>query len=134
MTIRTNNETVQCILPPNKISDVTPFIRPASLLTDRLAASSCGSTLIDAELKEIETWLTAHFAAVGNPGLALISEDFEAAKNVYSRGTSKNKGGLLSTQFGQMANTLSNGCLAEVDKRKISLSSLGGEHYTDLAL
>ena len=134
MATRVNDEDVRAIVPNNaSVCDFTPYITPANLLVTRLAATTCGALLLDTELKEVERWLSAHYASVSNPTLALQSEEFEGAKNVYSRGSVRNATGVLSTQFGQMANQLSGGCLQELDKRKISLDALGGAHYTDLS-
>ena len=108
---------VRVIIPSTSIVDLTPFITVANQLVNRLAASDCGSSLIDAELESIETWLAAHFAAITDPSIAIESEKVEGASVKLSRGNVASKGGLRSTQYGQMANLLSGGCLQELDKR-----------------
>jgi len=123
---RVNDKEVRCIISETKIADLTVYIVPANLLVTKMAATSCGSELTDEELTEIERWLSAHFAAVADPTLALVSEKFENVHNVYSRGGSKNMTGIMSTQFGQTANTMSGGCLAEIDMRKASGDAVGG--------
>jgi len=122
---RVTDPEVRAIIPDTDISDLTPYITSASLLVDRAALTECGASLLPTELVEVEKWLSAHYAAVSDPSLALQSERFENAQNVYSRGKS-DKGGILSTQYGQMANTMSNGCLMEADLQTASYSALGG--------
>lgn len=129
---RVNDAEVRCLISGTKISDLTVYIVPANLMVTKIAAADCGSELTTEELKEIERWLAAHFAAVADPGLAKVSERFENAQDVYSRGGSKNMTGIMSTQFGQTANTLSGGCLAELDKRKASGNAIGGIYSSEL--
>ena len=126
---RVNDTEVKDIIPKAKLG-LTAFIAAANLMVTKLAASDCGGSLTDDELKEIERWLAAHFAAIADPKLAMESESFEGARQVYARG-SKDEIGVLSTQFGQMANTLSDGCLSDMDLKKPSFFSIGGEHYDE---
>ena len=133
MAARVTSEEVLAILPnaPSTLTDLTVYITPANLLVNRLALSDCGSELLDTELKEVERQLAAHYTSVSNPGLSLQAEDFEGAKNVYSRGATKNAMGIMSTQFGQMANTMSGGCLVRIDKQKASGFASAGGDYTE---
>ena len=126
---RVNDSEVKELIPKVSLG-LTAFIAAANLMVTKLAASDCGGDLTDDELKEIERWLSAHFAAIADPKLALESESFEGARQVYSRG-SKSEIGILSTQFGQMANTLSDGCLSDMDLKKPTFFSTGGEHYDE---
>lgn len=127
MTNRTTDQEVRDIIPNTVIVSLTPFINAANTIVDRLAASACGSDLSDAELTQVEIWLSAHYAAISDPSLAVVSERFENATNTFSRGNTSTKGGILSTQYGQMANTLSSGCLVELDMRKASGCSIGND-------
>lgn len=113
MSPRTNQVEVREIAPdiPDSLS-IDPFIAAATLVVDRVAAS-CGSDFSNALLREIERWYSAHLAAVASP--ILVREKFEGADNTYQRGTVGK--GVMSTQYGQMANDLSNGCLEEVSLR-----------------
>ena len=124
---RVTDPEVRVIIPNTSIADLTPFIDAASLVVDRLAASDCGSGLSDPELKNIELWYSAHLASFTDIKLTRTSEKFENATNTYSRGSSTSMTGVMSTQFGQTANGLSDGCLAEMDLRKTSLFSIGGD-------
>lgn len=122
MANRATGAEVRDIIPNTSIADLVPFINAASSVVDGLI--DCG--LSDSQLLQTEIWLSAHYAAVTDPNLALLSEKFEGESNTYSRGAS-DKGGILSTQYGQMANTLSNGCLIETDMRKATFFAVGGE-------
>ena len=126
MANRATDPEVRDIIPNTSISDLTPFINAANSVVDGVAASDCGSDLSDSQLLQVEIWLSAHYAAVTDPKLALQSEKYETEVNTYSRGSSSETG-VKSTQYGQMANTLSNGCLVEVDMRKVSFFSVGGD-------
>ena len=128
---RVTEPEVRDIIPSVSASlDLTPFITAASLNIDKVAASDCGSELTDAELKEAERWLAAHYTAVSSPDLAVQSEQFEGERNVYSRGR-RNNDGVKSTQYGVMANTLTCGCLVEIDMRVPTLIASGGAHYDE---
>lgn len=128
---RVNESEVRDIIPSVSDSfDLTPFITAANLTINKVAASECGSELSDAELSEAERWLAAHYTAVSVPSLAVQSEEFEGERNVYSRGKRGNDG-VKSTQYGVMANTLTCGCLVEIDMKTPSLIASGGAHYDE---
>jgi hypothetical protein len=128
---RVTSAEVLVLIPDTSIADLTAFITAASLLVDRLEDSPCGEDLTTAELKEVERWLTAHYAAVSDPTLALESEKFEGASSKFSRGNSGSMTGIMSTQFGQMANTLSGSCLINMDLKTTSFNASGGDHYSE---
>lgn len=109
---------VQAVTGTTSVSDLTPMIDSASLMVDRLAATECGEDLTTSELKEIERYLAAHFVAVTDPSIAKTKESFEGASIEASRGNVSTMSGLMSTQFGQMASVLSNGCLEQMNKPK----------------
>jgi len=113
---------VRALIPDTTIVDlVTPFINIANRMVDKLAASSCGTSLTDAELEDIELFLSAHFAAQTDPSIAIVSQKVEGSSTVASRGNVNNQSGLMSTHFGQQANSLSGGCLLELELRKPTL-------------
>lgn len=131
MAARVTEPEVRDIIPSVKASlDLTPFITAANLNINKVAASDCGSELTDEDLKQAERWLAAHYTAVSSPNLAVQSEEFEGERNVYSRGK-RNNDGVKSTQYGVMANTLTNGCLVELDMRVPTLIASGGAHYDE---
>lgn len=76
---RTNAELVKGILGDDfgkkadgSLPSLTPFIRAAGLITDRVAtcASDRGKTLTGAELAEVEAWLAAWFYTRSDPAYA----------------------------------------------------------------
>lgn len=113
---------VRALIPSTTIADLSPFISVAHSLTNRLAASPCGSGLSESDLELIETWLAAHFAAVTDPTVAIVQQQVEGSSVTVSRGNVNSMEGIMSTQFGQMANTLSGGCLYEITKPQTSLA------------
>lgn len=129
MAVRVTDAEVRELIPSTSISDLTVFITAANIQVDALEDSECGSSLTTATLKEVERWLAAHFASVTDGGLSKKSEKFEGYSVTFDRGNAASREGLMSTQFGQMANTLSGGCLMESDKRKTKFHALGGGHY-----
>lgn len=60
---RTSEDRVRSIIDNDTNIDVSPFIRPAGLLTDKISSNDADSLLTVADLIEIETFLAAHFYA-----------------------------------------------------------------------
>lgn len=123
---RTDVTKVKAILPASTtLTDpqIQAAIDAATCVVDQVAAG-CGSGLNDACLLQIETYLSAHFAAVTENTLSLVSETDPTcgSKAVYGF---KFAEGVKGTPFGQVANTLSCGCLAEQDKQPVSFHSIG---------
>lgn len=104
------------LIPGTSLTDLTPFIEAANQLTNKLAGSFCGSDLTEEELETIEKWLVAAYASVSDPSLNKTSEKVEGAAVTVSRGNTSSMSGILSTQYGQMANDLSCGCLGQILK------------------
>lgn len=119
------------------ISDVKTVLPTGSLLTDiQIQAAidaatcvvdqvqSCASHLSDACLKQIETYTAAHYAAATENTLTLSSETDPCSGGSAVYGFKFGEG-IKGTPFGQMANTLSGGCLAELDKQPPGFFSVG---------
>lgn len=100
--------------------DTTPFINAANLIVNDLN-SKCNQSFDETRLTEIELYLSAHFAGTFAP--ELVSEKFENSDNVYQVG-SNSLSGVMSDKYGQMANMLSDGCLAEMDKPRAVVNFL----------
>ncbi len=127
MAQRTTLDKVKAILPPTTgLTDpqIQAAIDAATCLVDQLAVSSCGEGLSDACLIQIETYLSAHFAAVTENTLTISSETDPCSGGKATYGFKFGEG-VKGTPFGIMANTLSSGCLAEFDKQPISMFSIG---------
>lgn len=126
MAQRTDVSKVRAILPAETtLTDpqIQAAIDAATVVVDQIAIG-CGSDLTADGLTQVETYLAAHFAAVTENTLTLQSETDPACggKVVYGF---KFGEGVKGTPFGQMANTLSCGCLAEFDKQPVNLFSIG---------
>lgn len=124
---RTTLQKVKDILPEfTTLTDtqIQAAIDAATCVVDQLAASSCGENLSEACLVQVETYLAAHFAAVTENTLSLSSETDACCGGRATYGF-KFGDGVKGTPFGQMANTLSCGCLAEFDKQPANLFSIG---------
>ena len=79
---------------------IVPFIRPANrMVIDRLT----GQGIATATLREIERWLTAHFAAMSDRETHIASEGEGKARIKYAGKTGMN---LEATRYGQMAMVL----------------------------
>ena len=116
MSVRVSDGDVRAVVPNTALDCLKVFIITASAQVDVLAASGCGASLSPAILVEVERYLAAHYVAITDPSVCLQSEKVEGAAMVASRGVAGE--GILSTQFGVMANTLSGGCLVESTLRK----------------
>lgn len=96
----------------------------AATCTVDAIAESCGAGLSEACLKQVELYLSAHYAAATENTLSLSSEKDACCDSSAVYGF-KFGPGVMGTPFGQMANTLSQGCLAEMDKRPVGFHSIG---------
>lgn len=116
---------VRNLLPNSNLTDeqIQFAIDSATLMVDQIA-SGCASNLSEDQLAKIELYLTAHLCTPMDQSLSLAEEKFEGSMVKYSShrfaGT-----GILSTTYGTMANTLSNGCLTNLDRRKAKLYAVG---------
>ena len=118
--MRTTDSLVQAIITTT-VSDTAPYIGAANVVVTALAGSVCGSSLVEATLIQIETWLAAHFIAVSGvqSEQAVKSLKFEDAQTVYSH--SMVGSGVNGSTYGQTANLLSGGCLSKMDTKKSSV-------------
>lgn len=126
MAQRTTIEKVKAILPADTtLTDpqIQAAIDAATCVVDQIAAG-CAEDLSDACLVQVETYLAAHFAAVTENTLSLSSEKDACTGSTANYGFQFGEG-VKGTPFGQMANTLSCGCLAEQDKQPVNLFSIG---------
>jgi len=81
---------------------------------------------------QVQTYLAAHFAAVSDNTMTIKSEKDGCSDSSVTYGFQFGEG-IKGTPFGQMANTLSRGCLAELDKTPANLFSIG-THGNDVCL
>ena len=124
---RTTIAEVRAILPAStQLTDaqIQAAIDAATCLVDQLVASGCMINPTDACLVQIETYVAAHFAAATENTLALTSETDPCCGGKATYGFKFGEG-IKGTPYGQMANTLSAGCLAEFDKSPANIFSIG---------
>ena len=117
---------VKLILPTGSaLTDpqIDATIAAATCVVDQLAAS-CGADLSTECLKQVELYLSAHYAAVTENTLTVQSETDPCCGGSVTYGFKFGEG-VKGTPFGQMANTLSGGCLAEFDKQPAGMYSIG---------
>lgn len=124
MPLRVSDKEVREIRPSESISDYTPFIETASILVDQIN-SKFNKNFDDARLTLIEKWLSAHYGSVQDPMVA--RERFEQAEQTYQIGN-RQLFGVMSDTYGQTANTLSEGCLLEFEKRQYTVASVGASY------
>jgi hypothetical protein len=106
-------------------STIQVFIDTATLLID--GVQTCAN-VSDEQLIQAETYLTCHLMehaqAGGGVGIGSIkSETIETMKTDYERGAS---GGIKSTNYGMIADTLVNGCLSKSELRRAAVGFTGG--------
>ena len=107
------------VLIDTELNDLSVFIQSATLQVDRIAAKGLLSTN---ELKEIERWLSAHFASIRDK--RTVKDAVGDSSHTYEGKTGM---GLNFTRYGQQALLLdTTGTLAESGKRRATISYLGG--------
>ena len=100
--------------------DTTPWITAANSVVNSIN-DKCGTDFDEATLGQIELFLAAHFVGAQTP--LKIEEKFENYSQKFSVGSQVLKG-ILTDKNGQIANTLSCGCLQELDKELASVDFL----------
>ena len=129
---RVTSAEVRVILPPSTTltdAQIDAAIAAATCIVDQIAAG-CGEDLSADCLKQVELYLSAHFAAATENTLTLKSEKDPCSGGSATYGFQFGEG-IKGTPFGQMANTLSGGCLVEFDKQPVNLFSIGS-HGNDI--
>ena len=117
---------VRAILPAStELTDpqIQAAIDAAACLVDQISVG-CASGLTEACLTQVHIYLSAHFCAVTENTLSISSETDPCCGGSAKYGFQFGEG-VKGTPFGQMANTLSGGCLAEYDKQPVNLFSIG---------
>jgi len=128
---RTDSDSVETISGTTLGSGVIDmFIQSATLVIDSIATCASNYGVTDEQLSLAECWLTAHMISISDVGQAngtgvKKSETFENYKVEYAVSASTGQG-VLSTGYGRTANSLTKGCLAEVDKRQAKVGFCGG--------
>lgn len=124
---RVTVEEVRVILPTGTtLTDpqIQASIDAATCIVDMLALEYCMEGVSEECLKQIELYLSAHIAACTENTLSMSSETDACCGGSASYGFKFGEG-VKGTPYGQTANTLSCGCLAEFDKQPVGIYSLG---------
>jgi hypothetical protein len=106
---------------------IAPFLQAAGCVLDSLATCTASKNITADCLTTASAWLAAHLMAVSGVGAdtrVKESERFEnyTVKWAMSQSTGQ---GVKSTNYGQTANMLTMGCLAEADKSPAMICSFG---------
>lgn len=120
MAVRTTPELVAGIIEVDEAISLTPFISAASSLVDRVRDYAVANDLLrdgpdsddktrDEKLREIETYLAAHFYTLRDPRVTS-----EAAGPVSASYQSRVDLRLFTSHYGQMACTLDETGLLEL--------------------
>jgi len=123
---RATVESVKAILPTGTtLTDpqINAAILPANCTVDQVV-TDCIYTFSENCLKQMENQLAAHYAAATENTLSLKSEKDGCSDASATYGFEFGEG-IMGTPFGQMANTLSRGCLKDFDKPPAMFMSLG---------
>ena len=125
---RVIEEQVRHVLPQGTTltsDQILAAISASTLIVNRVAARY---TFNEAELIEIERYLSAHACAVAENSLSVRSEEDGCSDSKITYGF-RFGNGVLGTPFGQMANTISGGVLTQLDKKPIGFKSVGTIEY-----
>ena len=105
---------------------VQMFLDTAGCLLDMIA--ECTADLSESSLTNAEVYLSAHLlvtSTVGQ-GSAMVAREALGGKYSVEYLLPAIKGdGILGTPYGRVANTLTRGCLAELDKRPVAMYTIG---------
>lgn len=122
---RATIDEVKTILPTGTgltDSQIQASIDAATCVVDQIA-DSCAVHLSEECLTQVEIYLAAHYCAATELALSRTSEK-DPCGGSASYGFTMGEG-VKGSPFGQLANTLSGGCLAELDKQPVSMLSIG---------
>lgn len=117
---------VRAILPAStQLTDaqIQASIDAAACVVDTIALG-CAAGLTDACLTQVHIYLSAHYCAATEFTLSLKSETDPCCGGSATYGWNLGEG-VMGSPFGQLANTISGGCLKEQDKQPARLFSIG---------
>lgn len=123
----TTVEKVRAILPAGSTltdQQIQAAIDAAECTIERAEACMNGQGISDSCKDIICTYLAAHFAAVTDNLLSISSEADPCCGGSAKYGFKFGEG-IMGTPFGQAANTMSGGCLAELDKVPANMFAIG---------
>jgi len=98
----------------------TPWINAANAVVNSINPT-CGTSFDEETLTQVELFLSAHFVGTISPNKS--AEKFENYSQTFHVGSNA-LSGVMSDKYGQTANLLTNGCLAELDKAPATVDFL----------
>lgn len=107
---------------------IQPFIDAAVCVLEQVEPCMVGKGISESCQTQAAAWLAAHLmgsSAVGQTSGVKQSETFENYTVTWARSQVQGDG-IKSTPYGQAANSISGGCLQEVDKRTLQITFYGG--------
>lgn len=127
---RVTQAEVLAIAPAVTLANITPFIDAANLVVSDIN-TRCSKSFDAARLKEIERFLSAHMVsmAVGTGSKDKKSESISRGDYSVGYATTTLGSGITGTTYGQTANMLSEGCLANWDMRRSQIITGGPNDY-----
>ena len=108
-------------------SAITPFITAAACVMTRVMPCMVGAGVSDDCLTQVQIFLSAHLftsSNVGKNARTAKSEKFENYSITWATATATGEG-ILSSSYGQTANEISGGCLANANKTPASICFFG---------
>ena len=109
---------------------ITGWITTARIIVDKMQAASL-QTFTDTEIDQIGIYLSAHLVFI-SPGSGVdgTAKSESIAKGDYSRtmNVATLGDGIMGSEYGQMANMLSNGELQSMDQPQPGLYSIGSSN------
>ena len=102
---------------------LAPFVVAADCVIAELAARGCLDGKTQDCIDSASNFLGAHFftsSKVGKDSAIAVEEEFENYRVKLKRG-GNNGTGILSSDYGQTANVLLGGCLANLDKPRATV-------------
>lgn len=107
-------------------SEIQPFLDAASAILE--SVSGYTASLSTTVVTQAETYLTAHLlttSPVGDASKQVRRESITSEYSVEYLTPFNLEQGILSTQYGQTANMLLGGVLAQLDKTPVSFNVIG---------
>lgn len=121
---------------PENVKDITgstvedvaiqPFLNAASCVMNRI--SSCTESMSSKCKDQLEAYIASHLlvtSAVGQDDMLVTKESLNGKYSVEYLSPSATGQGIMGTTYGQTANAMSGGCLAQLDKKPVGLFSIG---------
>jgi hypothetical protein len=108
-------------------ASIDPFLAAASCVMLQVV-DDCAANITDECKTQAEAFLASHLlisSNVGNDSRSVAKESLRGKYSVEYLAPGARGTGVLSTTYGQTANMILGGCLAELDKQPTNMFSIG---------